>query len=86
MYVTSLKFYSSAFDDEMVVSLTRLNMSALDNALKFYFAVAYLECVSGGRKILVMSYLSDMSFLYGGQILFVDRYWQKEKRMASQHF
>ena len=42
------------FADDMVVSLTRLTPSDLDNALKLSFAVAYLECVSGGRVNLVI--------------------------------
>ena len=39
------------FDDDMVVSLTRLTLSSVENASKLFFSVAYLECVSGGRKL-----------------------------------
>ena len=52
MYVTSLTCGCVDFDDEMVVSLTRLTMSALDNSSKVSFAVAYLECVSVGLRKL----------------------------------
>ena len=43
------------FDNDMVLSLTILTLSTLENASKFYFAVTYLECVSGGNLNLVMS-------------------------------
>ena len=52
-------------------------MSALDNASKFSFDMIYLELVSGGRRNLVMSSFSALRFLYGGQLLFVDRNWKK---------
>ena len=55
MYVMSLKCYFGAFDEEMVVSLTRLTLTALENTPKFSFAVAYLECVSGGKRNLRIS-------------------------------
>ena len=43
MYVTSLTFDFGDFDDYMVVSLTILTLSDLENASKFSFAVTYLE-------------------------------------------
>ena len=86
MCVTNLTCHFDAFDDEMVVSLTRWTLSALENYSEFSFAVTYLECVSGGRRNLVMSYFSDLSFLYGGQILFVERDWKKSEWMESHHF
>ena len=82
MFVTSLTCDFGAFDDEIVVSLTTLTLSALENASKFSFAVTYFKRVSGGRINLVISQFSALSFLYGGQLLFVDRYWQKAQRMA----
>ena len=54
MYVTSLTCDFGASDEEMVVYLTRLTLSALENASNFYFAVAYLGCVSSGRISLEM--------------------------------
>ena len=55
MYVTSLTCDFGTFDEEILVSLTRLTLSALDNASKFSFAVAYLECLYGGRRNIVIS-------------------------------
>ena len=49
IYVTSLTYNFGAFDEEMVVSLTRRTLSALENASKFSFAMEYLGCVSGGK-------------------------------------
>ena len=39
MYVMSLIFYFGDFEEGIVSYLTRLNLSALDNASKFYFPV-----------------------------------------------
>ena len=78
MFVTSLTCDFGAFDDEILVSLTILTISALENASKFSFAVTYFKRVSGGRINLVMSQFSALGFLYGGQILFVDRDFQNE--------
>ena len=50
MYVTILTCDFGVFDDDMVVSLTRLTLSDVENASKISFSMAYLECVSGGRK------------------------------------
>ena len=50
MYVMSLTCDFGAFDEYMVVSLKIWTLSALENASKFYFAVEYLECVSGGEE------------------------------------
>ena len=55
MCLTSLICDFGAFGDEMVVYLTRLTLSALENASKLSFAMTYLEYVSCGRKKLVMS-------------------------------
>ena len=38
-----------AFDEDIVVSLTKLTLSAVNNDSYFSFAVAYLGYVSGGR-------------------------------------
>ena len=54
MYVTILTYDFDVFDEDMEVSLTICTLSALGNASKFSFAVAYLECVSGGRRNLEM--------------------------------
>ena len=53
---------------------------------KFSFDVEYLECVSSGRINVEMSQLYDLSLLYGGNLLFVDRYWKKTDRMEFHHF
>ena len=52
--VTSFTCDFGFFDEEIVVSLTRLTLSALENASKFYFSVAYLGCMYGGRRNLDM--------------------------------
>ena len=52
MYVTCLTYYFGDFDEDMVVSLTILNMSDIENDSKFYFAVAYSGCLSDGRMNL----------------------------------
>ena len=52
MYVTSLMRDFGAFDEEMVVYLTRLTPSSLDNASVFSFDVAYLKFVFDGRRNL----------------------------------
>ena len=46
----------------------------------------YLEWLSGGRRNLVMSWLVATRFWYVGKLLFVDRDWQKSKRIASHQF
>ena len=43
MCVMSLTCDFGAFDDEMVLYLTRLTLSALDNSTNFSFDVTYLE-------------------------------------------
>ena len=45
MYVTIMKCDIGTFDEKMVVSLTILTLSALDNASNVSVAVAYLEIV-----------------------------------------
>ena len=55
MYVTSLTCNYGVIDEEMVASLIKLTLSDLDNASNFPFAVVYVECVSCGRRDLVMS-------------------------------
>ena len=86
MYVTILTYDFDVFDEDMEVSLTICTLSALENASKFSFAVAYLGCVSGGRINLDMLWCSALSFFHGGQILFVDRYYQKAEIMAPHNF
>ena len=54
MYVTSLTCDFSDFDEEMVVSLTRGNLIALENDSKLSFVVEYLGCVSSVRRNLEM--------------------------------
>ena len=54
MYVTSLTCDFGAFDEEMVVSLIIWNQSDLENASKISYDVAYLECVSGGKRNLLI--------------------------------
>ena len=61
----SLTCYFGAFDDDMVVFLTRWTLSALENASIISFDAAYLECVSGGKRNLVMLQFSALRFLYG---------------------
>ena len=85
MYVTSLACDFGDFGEEMVVSLKK-NLSAPENVSQFSFAVEYLGCVSGGRRNLYMLWCYDLSFMYGGQLFFVDKYWQKVERMSSHHF
>ena len=75
MYVMSLKFYFGAFDEDMVLSLTRWNISSIENFSWFYFTVENLGYMSGGRRSLEMLWCSDLSDLYGGQLLFVGEYW-----------
>ena len=65
------------FDEDMVVSLTRLTLSAIENASKFSFSVEYLEYLSVGRITLEMLWCYAFSFFYGGQLFFVDIDWQK---------
>ena len=65
MYVTSLTCDFVTFDDEMVVYLTRLTLSAVENSSRFFFAVAYLKYVSGGRRNLVN--WQDWSVLFLGK-------------------
>ena len=86
MWVINLTCDFGDFDYDMMVYLTIWIMSALDNASKFSFDMIYLELVSGGRRNLVMSSFSALRFLYGGQLLFVDRNWKKEEQTASHHF
>ena len=45
MYVTSLKCDFGAFDEDMVVFLTRWNLRALDNVPRFSFDVTYMAGV-----------------------------------------
>ena len=75
-----------AFDEEMVGFLTGWNLSALDNYLWFYSSVTNLWYVYGERINLEILSCSSLSDLYGGQILFVDKDWQKAEKMASHHF
>ena len=63
MYVMILTCDFGDFDEEMVVSLTRWTLSALENASNFSFSVANLGCVSGGRRNLDMLWCSDLSDL-----------------------
>ena len=49
MYVMSLTWDFGDFDEDIVVSLTKLTLSAVNNDSYFSFAVAYLGYVSGGR-------------------------------------
>ena len=79
MYVTSLTWNFGAFDEDMVVYLIGLSLSALENSSKFSCDVAYLGCVYGGRINLEMLWCSALNLLYGGQILYVDGYWHKEE-------
>ena len=50
MYVIGLACDCCAFDEDMVLSSTRLNLSALENASYFSFTVKHLVSVSGGRR------------------------------------
>ena len=86
MYVMSLTCNFGDFDEYMVLSLTRWTLSAIDNASYLYFAVANLGCVSGGSINLDIFWCSALSDLYEGQILFVGKYLQKVKIMASHNF
>ena len=46
----SLTYKFGVFDEEMVLYLTILTLSALDNASYFYSALGNLVCMSGGRR------------------------------------
>ena len=78
MYVMSLACNFGDFDEDLVLSLTRWTLSDINNASYFYSGVENLGCVSDGRRNLQMLWCSDLIYLYGGQILFVDKYCKKE--------
>ena len=65
-----LTYYFGAFDEEMVLSLTRWTMSALENASYFYFAMKFLGYLADGMRKEEMWWCYDMRDLYGNQLLF----------------
>ena len=50
MYVMILTFDFDAFDEKMMLYLTRWTLSDINNASQFYFSVENLGCVSAGIR------------------------------------
>ena len=65
MHVMSLPWNFGDIYEDMLLSLTRLTMSALEYDSWLYFAVVNLGFVSGGRRSLEMVWCYDLGDLYG---------------------